>query len=128
MKAFDKRRLNYLSAARGLSKKQLLIIGNQLGLRLKDVPNYVARAVSTDPKTRSKINSQSTRNTNLFRYTVGFLLKYPLSFFKDVGLATALNWSVRGRVGFFRENLKKGVFKDQAAIAAKYGAVVTRIP
>ena len=128
VQARQREKLAKFLGARGLSKKQFLVIASQLGIKLAGVPTYVARAVSMSKEYRNKINSTTGRNKTPLTYTVGFVLKYPLAFFREVGMASALNSAVRGRVAFFKRNLKEGVFKDQASIAAKYGAVVTRIP
>jgi hypothetical protein len=124
----NREKLAKLLAARGLSKKQILGVGDQLGMRLSGVPDYVRRAVSTDKDHRNAVNSKATRKRSPFTYAVQFIIKYPLAFFKEVGLASAVNRAIAGRVKFFQRNVKEGVFKSQAAIARAYGARVTTTP
>jgi hypothetical protein len=111
------RRLAYAKRSRGLGKKQWADLAAQLGMTIK-APRYVGSANPT------KYRATTGRRNRLGRYTVDISTNYRNNpFIRSRG---ALQKAINGRVGFFRKNVKEGVFNDMQAVASKYGARATR--
>lgn len=121
-------KLEKLKRARGLSKRQVANMAAAVGLTLKGTPAYVSRAVASAKEHRGRNNATGLRRRSLIQYVIVMTLKYPLAFFREVNLQSALNRAIKGRVKFFKRNIAEGVFDSTAAIGKKYGALAGSIP
>jgi hypothetical protein len=108
-------RLAYAKGARGLGKRQWLELARMLGLQVK-APAYVASAKpDRAPKSAMRIGGGG----RLGRYAVQLSAGYRNNPY--VGARGALESAMRGRVAFFRRNLREGVFRTAKRTAEKYG-------
>lgn len=106
---FKKRR-----RSRGLQKKSFLQIAQKLGLHIT-VPGYVAKAVAYDGRDYpADTRGRATRGGK--DYTLEMTNKRTY----DTRIRGALRRSIRQRVSYFRQNLRRDVFKQTKQIAARY--------
>jgi hypothetical protein len=101
-------------AARGLSKKGWVQVADKLGISLDGVPGYVGLANTSQgdyPEdaiaTKKGVGSKYSIDGANFRVY-------------DPRIIGAFAKAMNGRVNFFRQNLRKGVFDKAETIAAKY--------
>jgi hypothetical protein len=111
--AAKKRSLDRRLAARGLAKKAWSQLAQTLGIAVK-IPaafskaehrgkDYPQNATATENKSGAAFYIQG-RNTRLYAR----------------GTVAAINRGINGRAKFFATNLRKGVFKKNSEIAARY--------
>lgn len=118
--------LSLLLQARGLSAQSWYRLARLIGFEVK-APAYVKSALPYKRRAVGSVNA----NVSIIRSGIGSG-KYGLEITnrmpklqfhpKPAGL-NALFSAISGRIGFFKRNLSKGVFKDAAATAAKYRGI-----
>jgi hypothetical protein len=99
--------------ARGLSKKSWLQIAEKLGFDIS-VPGYVAAATTRGGDYPENAQARENREGSDFSITLSNARTYSSSIYD------AIRKAMNGREKFFKENMKAGVFKNIANIAAKY--------
>lgn len=108
-------------AARGLQKKVFAQIGDKLNMSLEGVPAYVERAIA--PSGDHPEDAIASENTSGSKFSIDCRADR----FYDPTVFSALAKAVNGRAGFFRSNLRNGVFDKVETIARKYpGLTVNR--
>ncbi len=105
-------------AARGITKQSWLALARQIGFDI-EAPSYVRRA--TVERHTNDENVDSRRDYKTSAYGLAIANHAPLLQF--VGAKQAFFSAVVGRRKFFENNLKRGVFNDLAAVAAKYPGI-----
>lgn len=99
--------------ARGLSKKSWLQVAENLGLTIS-VPGYVSSATTPNGDYPENAEAIEEKKGSDFGIRIKNARTYSSSVFD------AITRAMNGREKFFKENLKQGVFKNIATIAAKY--------
>jgi hypothetical protein len=107
--------------ARGLSKKSWFMLAAKMGLPV-NAPGYVKKAIARTGKSYPQ-NYSVTRNENKNSLTFEFVNNQPTVQFEEAGGYSALRRALAGRVKFFQNNMKTGVFQSAAAIAKKYKGI-----
>lgn len=104
-----------LKARRGLTKQSYAEIGRRLGLTLK-VPSYAEKALVLGKKVDHKVTGTTKKGSN----KEVIIITNDMRTATYSGARSALLKAINGRTGFFRQNLKAGVFKSVEKIAKKY--------
>jgi hypothetical protein len=102
--------------ARGLAKKSWVQAAEKLGLTLK-VPNYVSKATAKGGDYPQNAQAEEKQNGAEFFIQITNERTYSRS------VIDAIRAAIRGRTRFFQNNLRRGVFKKTADIAAKYPGI-----
>lgn len=108
--------------ARGLARNSWLQIAQKLGITLSSIPGgaQVARARPSSGASYQPGNGSRYEGPGQLYYEI--TNSYPFRHFKIDG-RQILSWAIQGEMGYFRNNLKHGVFNDLAAIAKKYRGI-----
>lgn len=107
-------------AARGLQKKVFVQIGDKLGLSV-DRPAYVDRATAPGGDYPEDAHGKETVSGKKFSVDCQADRYY------DPNVFSALAKAVNGRAGFFRRNMRAGVFKSVETIARKYPGLTASV-
>lgn len=109
--------------ARGLARNSWLQIAQKLGITLNSVVGgqQVAAARPSSGASYQPGNG-SARYEGPKQLYYELANSYPFRHFKIDG-AQILSWAIQGEMGYFRNNLKHGVFADLQAIAKKYKGI-----
>ncbi len=105
-----------LLSHRGISKKSFLVMAQAAGLEIA-TPSYVVKAEGFDLSTVTS----ATEDENGGQYVLSLRNDSRSNASSDA--LPAFKAAVTGRMKFFQNNLKKGVFDDIAATAKKYPGV-----
>lgn len=106
----------------GAAASAWLEVGAQVGLRPQPRRKAILKRFTSARRTT---NAQGTmRRATSGRYSIKMRNSSPLNRYARSGVA--LQRAINGRLGFFRNNLRVGVFKDMAAVAAKYPGLRVR--
>ena len=108
-------------AARGLAKQSFLALAREVGVEVK-APGYVAAA--TTPRHSNADNVETRRDYKNEAY--GIMVRDSSPLIRWTGARQAFFAAVAGRRNFYAQNLKHGVFKDLAKVAAKYPGLALR--
>ena len=107
--------------ARGLARRSWLMIADALGLKIA-VPSYVKGAVATTGKNYAT-NVSVGRRRSVAGVGITIVNSQPTVNLPNVGGAAALQKAINGRVNYFAQNLKRGVFRSAQRIAKAYPGV-----
>jgi hypothetical protein len=116
IEAARKKSLHRKIKARGLSKQSWWLLAARAGLQI-NAPGFVKKAVASTTLTYPE--NFTARQVNR-RDEVGIFFSNAQPTVPWAGGQRALRKAINGRVGFFRRNLKLGVFKDMKKIAVAY--------
>jgi hypothetical protein len=104
-----------LLARRGLAKQSWLAIGKKLGMDLT-APAYVRRAAVKGVAYDQKVSVSERKVGGLFTIIVENDMQTTVASRGRIAILRAMN----GRVGYFKRNLRAGVFEKVATMAKKY--------
>ena len=107
-----------LKARRGLSKLSFLTLGKQLGLSVK-APAYVSKAKVNGKEYPQKVKAEEKKQSG----TEVIYLTNNMTTALAAGGKKAILKAINGRVGYFKNNLRKGVFEKAETIAKKYKGI-----
>jgi len=111
MKASLKRKL----AARGLAKQSFYALGLRMGFDIQ-VPGFVKEA-----KTPKHVNAENVNVERISRQgEYGLIIENHSPILRWAEGKQAFFSALAGRIGFFRANVKRGVFDSMASVAKKY--------
>lgn len=106
--------------ARGLAKQGFWLIGKLLGFVPK-APGYVSQAKPSDGQRYD--NTTVRRRSVLGFYSVFVETRQPTLQIPFVGGVRRFQRAINGRVRYFKESLKRGVFNSVKAIGKRYPGV-----
>jgi len=110
--------------ARGLSKQSWLKLADEVGLRVA-APAFVSKALPRDGKSHPE-NARASRVRTKGRWAIYFENSQPTVNNPFVGGRRAIARALQGRIRYFEQNLRRGVFSELKQIAARYpGLTVT---
>ena len=110
--------------ARGLAKRSWLRIARVLGLN-PEAPGFVEKAkprIGRDYPEDASAQRQSIHG----RYGISARNAYPLIDVPAVNGRSALQRAINGRVKYFQDSLRTGVFSDLAKIAKRYPGIAAK--
>lgn len=110
-----KEQMQELLRRRGLAKQSWLALAEKLGLPVK-APAYVQKATVKQQAYPQKVQSEQSGRRGSFQIKITNSMISMIAANGKGALAKAIN----GRTGYFRRNLKKGVFGNWQKIAEKY--------
>lgn len=106
-------------SAKGLQRKAFLQLAEKLSMNLDKIPGYVRKA---------NVNGQDypddARAKSVFTSS-GLTIECELRRTYGQGILGYIQSAMKGRVSYFRKNLRDGVFKKADLIAAKYPGLRT---
>lgn len=111
-------------ARRGLSKQSWLTIARQLGLTIKAAATYVSEARANGRAVTGATAGRKIKSGASVTLEGMNAMQSALSF--PAGGRVAIDRAIRGRISFFRNNLKKGVFDSVEGIRRAYGGLTLR--
>jgi hypothetical protein len=117
--------LALMLGARGLSAQSWYLLAQQIGQKV-EATNYVKAALPTKRYAAAAVqnNVSFSRNTNKAGiYSLEITNKMPILRFNPPKGLAALFSAIAGRIRYFKDNLRTGVFNDAKAVAAKYGGI-----
>lgn len=114
-KKITKQQMQELLRRRGLAKQSWVALADSLGLPIK-APGYVQKASVKKEAYPQKVKSEQKGKRGSFQIKITNSMITMINANGKGALAKAIN----GRTGYFRRNLKKGVFKNWKTIAEKY--------
>jgi hypothetical protein len=106
--------------ARGLAKQSWWLMGQKLGLTV-DAPAYVKKAKATTGREYSEDEKVSQRVSS---DEVSYTMDNYQPTVNAINGEEAIERAIDGRMGYFMENLRRGVFDNLERIALKYGGVM----
>jgi len=106
----------------GLAKNSWYLLAEKLGQAVR-APGYVKNAKATIFNSGGANNVSVIRQGDGSNYGLTIINKMPILRFNTVKGLQALFGAMAGRIGAFRQNLKRGVFEDAAKIAKKYKGI-----
>lgn len=116
--------LRILKRARGLAKQSWFKLATEVGLRIT-APSFVQKALPRSGKAHPE-NASARRFRARGRWAIEFTNSQPTATNEFVGGRRALARAMTGRVKYFEQNLRRGVFGSIKQISARYpGLVVT---
>ena len=122
-KRYKQAQIKELQSRVGLSAQSWVEIGKELGIQVP-APGYVLKAkVNGSPVKHRVSGTRKQSGPKQVSYTL--LYQNPSGAF--AGARNALQSAIRGRVSYFKRNLREGVFHSARDTAAKYpGITATR--
>ncbi len=131
VRAEERRRVPLAKKSAGLARQSWVQIADSLGIRLESVPGGGISGAGI-AKARAALTSSGQAVTNGFseeeRRQHSFLLRLinRLPYGPQAGLDRTLEWVLAGRAAYFRQNMARGVFDDQAKLLRAYPGLTMR--
>jgi hypothetical protein len=104
-------------ASIGWGAKAWFELANAIGLTI--APGIAATAVEPGKDARTYVSSAEEQTDSTYKLSVSNSSRLQ----NWIGGRTAFFSAIAGRVGFFNQNLKHGVFNDMKQVAAKYPGI-----
>jgi hypothetical protein len=119
LKNISKKILENSLKARGLSKQTWYFLAKKLNPTLAEArtPNFVKNAVANG-KFKFPVNAETKEFSAISLFYVYIKNSNPKNKFN--GAVQAFNKALNGRINFFKQNVKQGVFKEIKDVASKY--------
>lgn len=116
-----KKELKTLLRSRGLARRTWKAIADEMGLEIKLTPKSAAKAVPSNPAvTEGRYLASMKAETRRSRMGVSIRISNAQPTIIKLGGAGILQRAVNGRVKYFANNLRRGVFQDLQKVAKRY--------